>query len=509
MKKFLLAKAFLISLGSSLLFAQGPSIEWQKRIGGSNTDGASDLQKTSDGGYIIAGNTFSSNGDVTTNHGGNDVWIVKMSALGNIQWQKSYGGSSTEAANSIQQTADGGYIVAGSTSSVDGDVSGYHGGVSDIWVIKLDQSGNIQWQKTYGGSSTEGVSEIRQTTDGGYIIAGRTLSLNGDVTITYGGGDGWIIKTDASGNIQWQKTYGGSSTDNISSIQQTSDGGYIACGNTISTNGQITQSFGGGDYWVIKLDQSGFIQWQKSYGGSATENPSKILQTTDNGYIIAGHSQSTNGQITGNHGGYDAWIVKIDATGNILWQKSYGGANNDYCYDICQTSDGGYAVLGIWGTMISPTTERHDYWITKITSTGDVQWQETFGGAQDDIARAVHQTSDNGYIIAGSTQSFTTDNNDDAWIIKLNSSTLNTSEKELSAKLTVYPNPAKDFVNLKNIPAESVVSIIDISGKKLSGQKYNEKNITINTSQLIEGTYIIRVENKGKTVLSEKLIIKK
>ena len=175
-------------------------ISWQKCLGGSAHDNATSIQQTSDGGYIVAGNTFSNDGDVTGYHGGDDYWVVKLDSNGNMKWQKCLGGSYGDCAKYIQQTSDGGYIVAGYTFSNDGDVTGLHGD-SDYWVVKLDSNGNIKWQKCLGGSGNEGASSIQQARDGGYIIAGASNYSDGDVTGNHGGYDSWIVKLDANGNF--------------------------------------------------------------------------------------------------------------------------------------------------------------------------------------------------------------------------------------------------------------------------------------------------------------------
>jgi hypothetical protein len=282
--------------------AQVPAIDWQKSLGGSATDDATSIQQTTDGGYIVAGFSYSTDGDVTGHHGGSDYWIVKLDVTANLQWQKSFGGLSEDYPYSIQQTTDGGYIVAGYSSSTDGDVTGNHGG-GDCWVVKLDATGNLQWQRLLGGSEYDFANSIQQTTDGGYIVAGGSASADGDVTGNHGGEDYWVVKLDATGNLLWQKSFGGSDDEEAWSIQQTTDGGYIVAGSSYSTDGDVTGNHGGEDYWIVKLYATGNLQWQKSLGGSGDEDAWSIQQTTDDGYIVAGESFSINGDVTGNHDG--------------------------------------------------------------------------------------------------------------------------------------------------------------------------------------------------------------
>ena len=410
----------------TLLYAQAPEIEWQKSLGGSYFDEARSIQQTSDGGYIVAGNSYSNDGDVSGNHGEWDYWIVKLNDTGNIQWQKCLGGSEFDIAYAIQQTSDGGYIVAGMTESNDGDVSGNHG-YDDYWVVKLDDTGNIQWQKSLGGSSIEKAQSIQQTIDGGYITAGYSYSNNGDASGNHGASDYWVVKLDDTGNIQWQKPLGGSEGEWAYSIQQTTDGGYIVAGWSYSNNGDVSGNHGYDDYWVVKLDDTGNIQWQKSLGGSSVEWAHSTQQTSDGGYIVAGYSHSNDGDVSGNHGETDYWIVKLDDSGNIEWQKSLGGSGIDIAYSIQQTTDSGYIVAGMSTSIDGDVRGNHDagdYWIVKLDNTGSIQWQKCLGGSNPDAAYSIQQTSDGGYIVAGYSYSNDGDVSDnhggaDVWIVKL------------------------------------------------------------------------------------------
>lgn len=329
----------------------------QYLYGGDQNDGFAFVTATSDGGCIAVGVTESSaNGDVKgASKGSVDAWVVKMNSSGIIEWEKNYGGSNIDEAYCIQQTSDGGYIFAGFTkSSASGDVTGLNKGGSDIWVVKLDASGNITWQKNYGGDQNDEMTSIRQTSDGGYICSGYTsTSANGDVTdVNHGSDDIWVVKLDGSGNISWNKSYGGNQSDKSQSIILTSDGGYIFAGSTDSSaNGDISgASKGGNDIWIVKLNNTGNITWEKNYGGNASEglNLDCIKQTTDGGYIVLGYtSSSADGDITGvNKGSQDFWVMKMNNLGAITWEKNYGGNNDENSASIYITSDGGYLLLG-------------------------------------------------------------------------------------------------------------------------------------------------------------------
>nr|WP_315197688.1 T9SS C-terminal target domain-containing protein [uncultured Flavobacterium sp.] len=399
-----------------------PTIQWQKTFGGSNSGIANCIQQTTDGGFIVAGSTNSNDGEVTNHHGGTDIWIVKLNDSGSIQWQKTLGGSKDDQANSMQQTSDGGYIIAGITSSKDGDVTNKkeENGI-DYWVIKLDFSGNIQWQKVFGGDSYDEAKSVQQTIDGGYILAGSSRSNFGnDKKEGLLGGfndESWILKLNKDGIIQWQKVFGGEGYDNPESIQQTKDKGFIMVG---KTNNSIITSASDFNFYVVKFDESGTIQWQKSLGGTNDDCAYSVQQTKDGDYIIAGTTQSVDGDVTNIPGGsQDFWVVKLNLTGDIVWQKAFGETANDAAYSVQQTKDGGYIMVGSSGL------KDIDAIVIKLNDKGNIEWQKPMGGSEYDEVKSIQQTKDNGYILAGISNSTDGDlenissGNRGFWIVKL------------------------------------------------------------------------------------------
>jgi uncharacterized delta-60 repeat protein len=354
-----------------------------RAIGGTNGDIAYSIQQTSDGGYIVAGRAFGFGA------GNFDSLIIKLDSSGNIQWSRAIGGTNFDEARSIQQTSDGGYIVAGWTNGF--------GTIDDVLIIKLNSSGTIQWSRVIGGTNVDIAYSIQQTSDGGYIVAGRTESFGT-------GGDALIIKLDSSGNIQWSRAIGGTNGEEALSIQQTSDGGYIVAG--------ITNSFGAGNYdaLIIKLNASGNIQWSRAIGGTGSDQARSIQQTSDGGYIVAGYTESFG---TGG----DILIIKLNSSGNIQWSRAIGGTGSDQASSIQQTSDGGYIVAGSTNSFGAGG----DVLIIKLNSSGNIQWSRAIGGTNSDYARSIQQTSDGGYIVAGDTLSFGA-GSFDFLIIKLDSS---------------------------------------------------------------------------------------
>jgi len=404
-----------------------PYITWQKCLGGSGLDDGLSIQQTSDGGYIVSGYTGSIDGDVSGNHGDLDFWVVKLSSTGNLQWQKCLGGSSLDDARSIQQTSDGGYVVAGYAHSNDGDVSGNHGNAVDFWVVKLSSTGSLQWQKCLGGSGWDFAHSIRQTSDGGYIVLGSTGSNDGDVSGNHGNYDLWVVKLSSTGNLQWQKCLGGSGQEEGLSIQQTSDGGYVVAGCAHSNDGDVSGNHGNFDFWVLKLTNTGSLQWQKCLGGSGDDGVGSIQQTSDGGYIVAGYTNSNDGDVSGNHANFDFWVVKLSSTGNLQWQKCLGGSGDDGVGSIQQTSDGGYIVAGVTWSNDGDVSGNHgvlDFWVVKLSSMGSLQWQKCLGGSSLDEAHSIQQTDDGGYIVLGSTGSNDGDvsgnhGDSDFWVVKL------------------------------------------------------------------------------------------
>ena len=461
----LFAIFIVISITNISLHSQ-PSIEWQKCLGGSSDDEAYSVQQVADGGYIVAGTTSSNDGDVIGNHAQftRDYWILKFDNSGNQQWQKFLGGTDSEDVGAIQQTADGGYIVTGSAISNDGDVIGNHGSL-DFWMVKLDINGNIQWQKCLGGTNIEIAHDIQQTSDGGYILAGETYTNDdGDVsgihTDIFGNvnwPDYWVVKTDNQGNIQWQKCLGGTSDDRAYSVKETADGGFLVGGWSASTDGDVTGNHGTDDYWIVKLGNGGNIQWQKSLGGTNSDLLKNIEKTLDGGYVIAGTSGSSDNDVIGANGQSDLWVVKIDQSGNIQWQRCLGGTEFDDGAFAQQTADGGYIVTGSPQSNDGDVSGNHsfyyeDFWAVKLNSTGNIEWQKCYGGTNSDESECIRQTTDGGYIMAG----YTLSNNgqisgnhggNDIWIVKL----------------SAFAGELNDFSQTND---KIIIEIIDLTGRK-------------------------------------------
>ncbi len=372
-------------------------------FGGTSYDGMSSIVRTSEGGYATAGYTQSNNGDVAANQGANDFWVIKYNNRGSMVWQKNFGGTADDTARSIIQTSDGGYVIAGDTASNNGNVSGNHGTI-DMWIIKISSSGVLQWQKSLGGTGFEYAFSIVQSTDGGYAVAGRTESNNGDVSGNQGGNDFWVVKLSSTGTLQWQKTFGGTSGEIANSIITTADGGYAIAGTTQSNNGNVSGNQGANDFWVIKINSTGTLQWQKTFGGTGIDVANEIVQNADGSYTVTGETRSINGNVSGNHGGIDFWVINISSTGALQWQKTFGGTGNDAGRSIIQTTDGGYVVAGYTASNDGDVSGNHgsdDSWVIKLNSTGALQWQKALGGTNSDSAYSITQAANGSFVVTG------------------------------------------------------------------------------------------------------------
>ncbi len=445
-----------------------PGLAWNVTLGGSGSDSASAVQQTSDGGYFVAGKTRSSqSGDVGFNHGGDDVWVVKLDGAGQKVWSRTLGGSGSDSASAAQQTSDGGYILAGKTDSSDGDV-GFNRGKSDFWVVKLDGAGTIVWSRTLGGSGSDSASAVQETSDGGYIVAGSTSSNDGDVTGNHGLTDYWVVKLDGIGTIVWSRTLGGSSVDAPHAMQQTSDGGYIVAGETLSNNGDVSFNHGYYDAWVVKLDGMGQKVWSRCLGGKGGDLARAVRQTSDGGYIVGGQTDSNDGDVGVNRGSIDCWVLKLDGAGQRVWSRSLGGSGVETASGVQETTDGGYIVAGYTSSNDGDVGFYHgayDCWVLKLDGTGANAWNTTLGGSGFDAAYAVQQTSDGGYIVGGTTQSSQSGDvglnhgGDDVWVVKLDAAALRVLAVPPSALLPtdtdgdrlyddVNGNGRKDFADL-------------------------------------------------------------
>jgi hypothetical protein len=426
MRRFFLVFMLLALAASAPVSAQQ---RWERNYGGTSWDEGYSVQQTTDGGFIVAGLTSSF---------GNEwqVYLVKTNADGDTIWTRTYGGAGEDYGYSVQQTTDGGFIVAGVT-----------GFPSQVYLVKTNASGDTLWTRTYGGTGTDWGVSILQTSDGGYIVAGA-YDFNGTNPQVY------LVKTNASGDTLWTRTYGGTSTDWGYSVQQTSDGGYIVAGGS--------DSFGNGyQVYLVKTNASGDTLWTRTYGGTSTDRGYSVQQTSDMGYIVVGWTCSFGDT-------YQVYLVKTNAIGDTLWTRTYGGTNFDCGYSVQQTTDGGYIVAG-YTTSFGNSGQVN---LIKTNTTGDTIWTRTYGGTGNDYGYSIQQTSDGGYIVAGGTDSY--GNYYQVYLIKTDSLGRSTGVEEnaegrgqrIEVRLTAKPNPFTSFATLSGHEAERF-ALYDVSGRKV------------------------------------------
>jgi len=344
---------------------------WVAAYGGGDFDAARSVQEIASGGYIVTGETGFGEGN-------GDYWVLNLNLDGAVNWEKSYGGTEADAAESIWQTTDDGYVVAGESMS-------FGAGEFDTWVLKLGDTGTIEWQRAYGGADWELARSVQQTSDGGYIVAGSTSSFGAGLS------DLWVLKLDSSGAIEWHYAYGGTDYDEAKAVRQTSDGGYIVAG--------FTGSFGAGnnDFWILKLTDAGAPSWQKTYGGNWDEEAKSIQATFDGGYIVLGDTMSFG------VGWADIWVLKLNSDGTVAWEKTYGIQDSQSNANaIEQTADGGYIVAGDNGGGGAGI----HYWLLKLNSTGGIQWERKYDIGDEDRGLAITSLAGGGYLAAGYTTSY-------------------------------------------------------------------------------------------------------
>ena len=403
-------------LFATKLFAQDSIVQWERTYGGSDDDGVSSIIKTEDGGTIMCGYTASSDGDITYNHGGYDLWVVKLKTSGDLEWEKTYGGSNSEFGSQILNTSDSGYIIVGASSSSDGDIKD-NKGANDVLIIKINNKGILQWEKTYGGSGYDDGISIINSPDSGYVVAAMTSSTDSDITYNHGQYDVWILKVDKNGKLLWQKTYGSSGFDRPNSIAYSpEDSGYVIAAEPGDSDGDVTKLYGNEDAWIFKISKTGKLLWQKTYGTQDYDYASSIIRTQDSGYILTG---ATGASKMGDF--FDYWAFKIKKDTTVVWDNRYGGRWHDESSASLSTSDNGCIATGYTKSHDGDIRGYYDQagqamWTIKLSDIGALQWQRVDGGITDDYkGQAIAIASDGGYVLAGST----TLNSYDIVVIKL------------------------------------------------------------------------------------------
>ena len=354
-------------------------IRWARTYGSADYDGANSIIQTADGGYAFAGTK------------GGATWLVKTDALGKVKWTHTYDAGTPFK---VIQTADSGFAIAG----IQGGGGLSPRAESNAFLVKTDARGELEWRRIYDWGEKDHADSVIQTSDGGFILVGSTVSL-----VNGRGWEGWLGKTDANGNLEWMQTYGGfgDDHDHVNAIIPTADGGFALAGSTWSYGARFD------DFWLVKTDVHGEVEWNQTYGGASGDAAASVIQMLDDGFVLAGHTWSFGA------GESDAWLVKTDARGEPRWNRTYGGSDLEYASGI-PTADGGFALAGF---TESYGAGGRDAWLVKTDAQGMVQWNWTFGGPHMDYAYSGIQTTDGGFVLAGSTRSYGAGESD-AWLVK-------------------------------------------------------------------------------------------
>jgi len=504
---------------------------FQKTYGGPTGDFGQSVQQTNDGGFIITGIT-------ELGAGPSDVYLVKTDSNGVLLWSKTFGGPGNESGYSVQQTNDGGFIITGNTDGFGA------GGSWDVYLVKTDSNGVLQWSKTFGGTGSDEGYSVQQTNDGGFIIAGYTTS--------FGGGDVYLVKTFSDGTLQWTKTYGYSlpSNDMGKSVQQTIDGGFIITGLTSKDESAF-------DVYLVKTDSVGTLLWAKTFGDTLLDDiGNSVIQTTDGGFIITGTKTHTVTDSLGTYYYGDVYLIKTASDGTMLWTKTYGGTRADEGYSVQQTNDGGFIISGFTQSF------GNGVYLMKTALDGTLQWSKTYAPAPAVFANygySVQQTSDGGFIISGNTTNVAT--GFDVYLIKTNingnsgcyetnpntiegsggtqgtggmqgtggvtstpasqassggiETTLCTTTgiNEIAEEdylITIFPNPfsTQTTFHTGNLLKNAALTVYNLYGQQVKQIKnISGQTVTLFRDNLSSGLYFIQLTEDSKVITADKLII--
>lgn len=416
---------------------------YSKTYGGSLEDKVNSVVNTPDGGMLILGYTMSNDGDIIKTHNENDIWLTKLDANGVLLWSKTIGGSENDYGTSIVATSDGNYVISGYSGSSDGDIPA-NIGLHDFFIAKFTGEGTLLWSKNYGFSNHDHAHKIIQTRDGGYFIAGFAdfsgiegtgeTGNNGEGhsmrigAPLHGVGEYLGIKLDPNGNFLWYRYFGGTLNDRINDIVEANDGGLLLVGSSESTNFDVLHNKGSYDFWVIKLEADGKLHWKENYGGTGIDQASSICKTGNNSYLIAGRTNSTDGDVSKPLGNFDAWVIHISDHGHLIWNKTFGAGEFDVASVIKKIHNGNFVVVGNTRGNLGENSNKgeNDYWAFEIDNKANSKlfWQKTFGGSKIDIATDFYQTANKELVIVGESQSNDFDvtqnkGSNDLWVMKL------------------------------------------------------------------------------------------
>lgn len=433
-----------------------------------------------------------------------DYWLFKLDSERNIVWEKFYGDSGNDEAGNMIITSDGNYLMAGSSNSQNGDVNGNHGS-SDIWLVKVDNSGNILWEKSYGGSNSELYGKIFEMPGNGYLLITSSSSMDENVGGNNGSADYWIVKIDENGEIDWENNFGGSDYEVPVSAISTFTNEYIIVGYSDSNDGDVSNPKGNFDFWVIKIDSNGELMWEKSFGGNNRDEPIGIMRDhqEEDEFLVFGNSNSSNGDVSNPLGANDGWVVKIDPDGNFIWDKSFGGSGNDGITDFKLSQNNGYVYSGIYqdGQLSKSTIEETD-------ADGNEIWQMLFGSVGwagiEPYLHEIKYSIDGNLIAVGSN---TTDTSSNVWLGKIGLENLGNNESSSKKSMIIFPNPTNDYFTIKSSEPLESVKIYNLNGQLVFHCDLNKSfEFKIDVINLSKGNYLVSIKTVNETSTHSLLI---
>ena len=500
----------------SILLAQTPSIIWQQQYGGTGDDRMNDLLNLTDGGYIAAGFTTSSDGDISVNNGGQDAWVLRMDAAGGLLWEVAIGGSDKDVFNAIEATSDGGFLLLGTSFSSESEL-GTAKGESDIWLVKISGKGEIIWSKLFGGSGQDVGIDLTAMGEGRYAIGGYTFSEDGDFAgENRGDRDACLLVVDEMGALAWVKTYGGSDEEIFNAVKfEIQSGQIIAVGFTRSEDGDVQDNKGFSDFWLLKLNaETGKIEGEHTYGGTSSDKGIAAVLLPNGELAILGETLSSNGQVTDYQGQGDLWLVKIAGDGSLIWQKTLGSGIIETAYNLLQLQNGDLVVLGASLSLAQPST-LSDVLLFKVAAqNGEVIWEKHISGSGDDVGNGLARASTGGFCFAGHTDSMDGDigeggkvhGSHKAWIVQVDdgSTDIEAWQQTPSMDLQVFPNPIEGnrfYIEIvgKELDGSEEFALYNILGERLKVKKLekNKQGLHLEVENWSADVYFLKVCKEG------------
>lgn len=498
----------LLTLGLNVLVLAQPAIDWQRTYGGSGPDLGYAFDPTNDGGYILVGTSNSSDGDVTGLHGLNDIWAVKLAADGSIDWQRCLGGSQPENGYAVRQCTDGGFILTGVSNSNDGDLPQGVNGQQDIWVVKLTSMGELEWQRTYGGSAIETGHAIAELPEGGFVVVARTASTDGPMADSHGDLDIWVGWLAPDGELLRSKCFGGSSAEVPSAVSVLPNGDLLISGHSSSLDGDVVGVHEGDeinypDVWVFRIDATGEILWQLCAGGTGLDLARCHVVAADGSIYVGAAARSVDGDLSSPRGGMDFWVLHINPTGELIAEASFGGASDEQPYGIALRSDGHVVVGGVSISDdgdITAALGGTDAWLCELDADLQLVWQKNYGGSSGDHCRAICFEPDNEMTFFGYSSSTDGDlvgsvGGTNFWLVNFEPFGVGLFEQNAASPMAVYPSPATNTLQvvLPNTQ-HGTLEVLDLSGRVLVQQtvRAGSTQAVVDVEELAAGVYSVR-----------------